>query len=753
MKKALKKVRANEWWKPKAGFLFALLFFSSWLAEDQITIVPFLKLFFLSFITLTAIGILGHFLNDLGDLETDAKAGKSNGMQSFSQITRILLLVLAFVIAALPWFYLPVTSVSVILFAIELILLLIYPLKPFRLKQYPVAGIIADAFYAFAIPSVLAFYTYHLFYNIEYNSVSFIVLFIWSFAIGIRQIIYHHVADRKNDLKSGTPNIALSFSSIQLDRFLTRFIILVELISGVLFLLLFRTKDVFFIYPLLAAYVCFFFPLVTLSPIKIFPQHLFGVFNSDKFYSHYWSIITLVVLSFYKPAFVIVLILILSVFTSFKSHFFVRYVIYDLLKKNARDFAAYTVNYSIYYFRKFVLMKGEKGSRAEFYDEWNNEQTLKKKGVIALMNANRNKYTETFVREHEKLPFFMHYYFGADFPVWHHRDGNLISNNETLLKTKNVINLWLQREKEDVYLNTVAKHLLINEVQLVLCEFGTTAAKLARIPELTGIPLIAIFYGYDAHHEKTVKQNLEKYQELFLNASLIIGVSQDILAKLKILGAPEEKLIYLPCSFDVNLFQYSDHSVNNPVFLAVGRFAETKAPHLTILSFNEVQKRVPDAQLIMVGKDGGGELFEACHILAKALGIEKKISFKGILNSEQVFEEMKSAYCFVQHSLTTPIQGDKEGTPVAIVEAMSCGLPVIATRHAGIAEIIEHEKNGILVEEYDYMKMAAEMLRVIENKQLAKELGYSASESIKNNPLFLANKELLTEIIERYKLK
>ncbi len=753
MKKILKKVRANEWWKPKAGFLFGLLFFTLLLTKEQLSFILFLKLFFLSFITLTAIGVLGHLLNDLGDIEADEKAEKSNSMAGLSITSRLLILVLVFALASVPWFFLPVTKMSFLLLGAELLLLLIYPLKPFRLKQYPLLAIHIDAMYAFAIPAVLAFYTYRLYYGLSFPENYNWILFGWALFIGIRQIIYHHVADMKNDLKSGTPNLALQFSPEALNSYIRRYVVPPELFFGIAFFLNYRAQEPVFTGVLIGSYICLFIPVFSLTPFKYFPQHVFGSFKSDRFYSHYWSIISLVVLSYSNTWFIVVLAAVILLFTSLSAHFFVRYFIVDFCIKNSKDFGSFVVNHSIYFFRKYILMKDEKASREGFYEDWLDGQTRRKRGIIAIVNANENKYTETFVRQHKKLPFFIHYYFGSDFPLWHQHDGNLISNNAELLSTKKTINTWLQQDEENYNLKILAEHLQKNNVQLLLCEFGTTGAKLAGIPELTGIPMIVIFYGYDAHHDKIIKENLEDYQKLFQNAVLIIGVSKDILLKLKNLGGAEEKLYYLPCSFDNELFQFSDHSNNKPVFLSVGRFAETKAPHLTILAFNEVQKTAPDARLVMVGKDGGGELFEACNILVRALGIENKVVFKGILSPEQVYEEMKNAYCFVQHSVTTPLHGDKEGTPVSVMEAMACGLPLIATRHAGIAEIIEHEKTGILVDEYDYIKMAAEMLKIIDNRQTAKQLGYAASQSIKNNPLFLANKELLTEIIERHKLK
>ena len=60
---------------------------------------------------------------------------------------------------------------------------------------------------------------------------------------------------------------------------------------------------------------------------------------------------------------------------------------------------------------------------------------------------------------------------------------------------------------------------------------------------------------------------------------------------------------------------------------------------------------------------------------------------------------MKKAHIFLQHSVTCPITGDEEGVPVAILEAMASGLPVVSTFHAGIPEAVVDGKTGFLVSE------------------------------------------------------
>jgi colanic acid/amylovoran biosynthesis glycosyltransferase len=111
---------------------------------------------------------------------------------------------------------------------------------------------------------------------------------------------------------------------------------------------------------------------------------------------------------------------------------------------------------------------------------------------------------------------------------------------------------------------------------------------------------------------------------------------------------------------------------------------------------------------------------------------------------------MAKASVFVQHSVTTPQTGDKEGTPVAIMEAMATGLPVISTNHAGIAEIVENGVTGILVNEFDVDTMATEMIALMNDKERMKAMGKAASEAISSNELLTNHIDVLSSKIEKH---
>jgi glycosyltransferase involved in cell wall biosynthesis len=83
------------------------------------------------------------------------------------------------------------------------------------------------------------------------------------------------------------------------------------------------------------------------------------------------------------------------------------------------------------------------------------------------------------------------------------------------------------------------------------------------------------------------------------------------------------------------------------------------------------------------------------------------------------------------------------------MEAMANGLPVVATKHAGIAELIVSGENGFLVEEYDYINMAKMMVTVCKNDELVSHIGKKASESILNNYLIVNNKNVLLHQVNK----
>ena len=90
---------------------------------------------------------------------------------------------------------------------------------------------------------------------------------------------------------------------------------------------------------------------------------------------------------------------------------------------------------------------------------------------------------------------------------------------------------------------------------------------------------------------------------------------------------------------------------------------------------------------------------------------------------------MAQAVMFVQHSVISK-QGDTEGLPVGILEAMASGLPIVSTRHAGIPEAVTDGETGLLVDEHDVDGMANAMDKLLSNPSLKKSMGMAGRKRV-----------------------
>jgi colanic acid/amylovoran biosynthesis glycosyltransferase len=270
------------------------------------------------------------------------------------------------------------------------------------------------------------------------------------------------------------------------------------------------------------------------------------------------------------------------------------------------------------------------------------------------------------------------------------------------------------------------RRLRRERVNCVLANFGPSGVSLMQPCEQLGIPLIVHFHGYDAHRKEAVSKNADGYRRLGEKAAAIIAVSQGMLEALVDLGIPREKIHLLRCGVDTRHFSEKEGFPEVPLFFGVGRFVEKKAPYLTLVAFAKALTRLGRAKLVLAGT---GELLEATRNLSVVLGIEDCVEFPGVLTPEEVGKLMKESTAFVQHSIEPqvgPSAGDREGTPVAVLEAMLTGVPVISTSHAGIGEVIENNRTGLLVNERDVEGMAEAMVRVGQSAELARSLGIAA---------------------------
>jgi len=346
---------------------------------------------------------------------------------------------------------------------------------------------------------------------------------------------------------------------------------------------------------------------------------------------------------------------------------------------------------------------------------------------ICIVAPKNGAYSETFIKAHvDGLPADVKFLWGGWFPVFTDADTPLLSRAAAASALRKVSRKILHLPPAFFAERALKKFLVKNRVRAVLAEYGPTGVSVMNVCKRSRIPLIVHFHGVDAHSEKMLSHFQPGYRTLFAVAETLVVVSRTMESQLLRLGAPAEKIFYNPYGVDLDFFTATDPSRNLPLFAAVGRFVDKKAPFLTLLAFQKVAAEVPEARLVMIGD---GELRETCLRLAKSLNIVGAVDIMGVRSAPEIAACLRGARAFVQHSVQTSY-GDSEGTPVAVLEAGAMGLPVIATRHAGIREAVVEDETGLLSAEGDIEGMARNMIRLAKDPMLALRLGAKARERI-----------------------
>ena len=346
---------------------------------------------------------------------------------------------------------------------------------------------------------------------------------------------------------------------------------------------------------------------------------------------------------------------------------------------------------------------------------------------LAIISPSNNAYSETFIQAHKKINANIFFYYNGYLPSSLENKGKIVTRGARyaiyILK-KTLLRKSRFSFAELCLIDSFKK----NSIQCVLAEFGPTGCHILNVCRYLKIPIVSHFHGFDVCRHDAIVQYQDLYLKLFEYSSKIIAVSNEMVHDLIKIGADKSKIIKLTYAPNSKFLNENVSESLDIEFVYVGRFVEKKAPHLLIYLFKEVFDKYPNIKLKMIGD---GPLLGVCKDLAQVLKI-KNILFLGVLKPEDILIQLKKSFCFIQHNVTAD-NGDKEGTPVSILEAMAIGLPVLSTRHAGIRDIVLDGINGYLVDERDVNAMLKNILYLIENPKLASTMGIKSKEIIKQN--------------------
>lgn len=279
------------------------------------------------------------------------------------------------------------------------------------------------------------------------------------------------------------------------------------------------------------------------------------------------------------------------------------------------------------------------------------------------------------------------------------------------LEKKNYLFNW----KDKKFARKLKAEITNFSPSIIHCQFSYEAVKLLHNFE-SKTPIILNFRGYGASAKLKNKYYVSWLKSIATKKNIYPIYVCEYLKK----NLLDKKIkftnggIVLYTGINQDLFKRTSPKAvkDTKTFIQVGAFNDKKGHEITIKAFAKFISTLDliKHNLVFIG---AGKNINKCKKLVKELKIENFVVFKGHLTQLEIIKELEKSDIFVHHSLTAA-NGDQEGIPNAILEAMSMQMPVLSTYHSGIPEAVIHNENGLLCNENDmetYSKQMAEICK------------------------------------------
>ena len=268
------------------------------------------------------------------------------------------------------------------------------------------------------------------------------------------------------------------------------------------------------------------------------------------------------------------------------------------------------------------------------------------------------------------------------------------------------------------------------DAKLLHIYFGHVAPQFIPLMKVWRHPVVVSYHGADAGVDMDKPGYQKAAQEVFKLATQFQCRSQALADDLIRLGCPADKVVLQRTSIPLADWPFNARTTPENgewVLCQSCRFIEKKGLDLTLRAFAEVKKHHPKARLMLIGSGPEQANLEA---LAAQLQIAESVQFTGFKPFGWVRNYINSSHIYL-HPSRTGADGNREGVPNALLEAMCSGIPTIATRHGGIPEAVTDGVSGLLVEENDVQGITDCILRLISDPDLRGRVGEQGHKAVK----------------------
>jgi colanic acid/amylovoran biosynthesis glycosyltransferase len=259
---------------------------------------------------------------------------------------------------------------------------------------------------------------------------------------------------------------------------------------------------------------------------------------------------------------------------------------------------------------------------------------------------------------------------------------------------------------------------------VVICHYGDNGEAMMRLCEAIGLhpKIVTLFHGYDLSSQ--IAGQTSPYRELFGKGWRFLPVTEFWRKKLVSLGCPADRIRVHRMGVKIGVGPAPPvNREHRPItLLMTGRMVEKKGHQFAVHAFARAVTERPDLLPMKLVLAGDGPLRAELEALAVSLGIRAPVYFLGAVTREEVETLLSEADLFLLPSVTAA-DGDMEGLPVSLLEAMASQLPVLSTLHSGIPEAVADRSSGFLVPERDVDALTARLVELCESADTRKWMG------------------------------